>query len=125
VSYNADSIEIVASDGFLVVKKALDDLRWKLEREGHHVPESNLFDQCDEDKALGEFWHPESGLWWYGEGSGHTFDVFVERVLPIFSGSADLVICWEGGDSYSGLRLRDHKVTKHEVVMTLGEESED
>lgn len=37
----------------------------------------------------------------------------------------DLVICWEGGDSYTGLRVVDGKVTRHKVVMGLGEEEKD
>jgi hypothetical protein len=119
MSYNVDTIDIVASAGFRVSIDALAAIHKEIEA----VPEGNLFDQAEDDNAQ-EFWEPDGVIWWYGEGSGHSFDAFVERVLPIFDGSADLIVCWEGGDSYSGLRLRDHKVTKHEVVMKLGEESD-
>jgi hypothetical protein len=119
VSYNIDSIEIVASDGFLIGKGALRALRKELDDD---LPEINLFDQAEEDDSPGEFWHPERGIWWSGEGSGHAEAVLIESVLPKFTGSADLVLTWEGGDSHTGLRLKDGKVTRHSVVMALGEE---
>jgi hypothetical protein len=31
-------------------------------------------------------------------------------------------MCWEGGDSHSGLRVVDGKVTEHEVEFKLGAE---
>ena len=55
-------------------------------------------------------------------GSGSSYDTLIETVLPAFEGEADLVLTWEDGDSFTGLRLRDRVVTKHKVVMTLGEE---
>lgn len=120
MSYNIDSIAIVASDGFRVSKAALRRVFSELDGD---VPEVNLFDQADEDtEDEDEFWVPTHGLWWYGEGSGGTERALVERVLPLFEGSADLVLTWEGGDSHSGLRLRNGVVAKHHVVMSLGEE---
>lgn len=71
---------------------------------------------------MGQSWVPKR-IDWQGEGSGHTFDMLL-AALKFFRGSADLVLCWEGGDSFSGLRVKDGRVTQHEVIMTLGAESE-
>lgn len=57
---------------------------------------------------------------WSGDGSGHTFDT-LKDVLPFFKGEADLVFIWEGGDSLSGLKVRDGTVTEHRVKYVLGE----
>lgn len=64
----------------------------------------------------------EAVEFWRGEWSGHSFDTLVNDILPVTSGAADIVLTWEGGDSFSGLRVRDGKVTRHKAVMVLGEE---
>lgn len=59
---------------------------------------------------------------WRGEGSGHSFrDVLIAEILPLTTGSADVIFTWEGGDSFSGLRIVDGVVTEHKVVMALGD----
>lgn len=121
MSYNIDSIVIVASDGFLIDRETLLALEKELGEDS--LPEIELFDQARQSMRSGaQFWHPTGALWWRGEGSGHAYDAFVDKVLPRFHGSADLVLTWEGGDHFEGLRLKDGKVTKHEVVMSLGAE---
>lgn len=59
---------------------------------------------------------------WSGAGSGHLWDVLVEKVLPRTLGRADFVYCWEGGDAYTGIRVVDGHVTLHEVIHSLGAE---
>ena len=61
-----------------------------------------------------------SSPYWYGEGSGTLWDTLITKVLPKTRGTADLIYCWEGGDSYTGIRVQDGKVTEHEVVQSLG-----
>jgi hypothetical protein len=108
MSYNIDSIEVIYSQGFSIGPR-YEELAEKYAGE---APETNVF--YDD-------WNINRGFWWSGEGSGSSYDVMLD-VLSSFNGEADLVLTWEGGDSFEGLRLRDHKVTKHKVVMTLGEE---
>lgn len=64
-------------------------------------------------------------LAWVGEGSGCSVDVLIDDVLPLTTGSADFLLTWEGGDSFSGIRARDGVVTCHQVVMALGGELDD
>jgi hypothetical protein len=64
---------------------------------------------------------------WGGAGSGWATQSThgkstLEKILAKTKGDADIVLTWEGGDSHSGVRVRDGKITWHEVVMALGEE---
>jgi hypothetical protein len=121
MSYNIDSVDIVNGGPITISRADLDEL-WEDAEDSGEVPEVNLFDQGIDRADVDGKVQFESAIWWSGEGSGGTFDRLVEHVLPAFDGDADLVICFEGGDSYEGLRLRDHKVTRHEVIMSLGNE---
>ena len=125
MSYNIDSIEVVASDGFRISYDALGALARRVRKDVR--PEASVFDKLEDREGgpadLVEFYEPAKGdFWWYGEGSGWAFETLRDVVLPAFEGSADLVLTWEGGDSHSGLRLRSGKVTEHEVALTLGPE---
>lgn len=110
MSYNIDSVDIIYSKDF-EIGTGYEELA---ERHAGRLPEISVF--YDD-------WNISRGFWWNGEGSGSSYEVLKE-VLASFNGEADLVLTWEGGDSFSGLRLRDHKVTEHAVVMTLGDERE-
>ena len=58
---------------------------------------------------------------WMGEGSGSTYETFLE-ILALTSGTAELLVCWEGGDEFGGIRVDKGKVTEHTVIFSLGEE---
>lgn len=126
MSYNADSVHIIAAKDFGITRAALDAVRPLL---GKHVPEASVYEQVESgrhswsnaDRTAFQF-DQKTGLWWSGEGSGWSFDAFIAHLLPRFTGSADLVACWEGGDSYTGLRVSNGKVTEREVVRSLGKE---
>lgn len=112
MSYNCDSIDIVAG--------SLSISRGKLAAlaiEADDRPEDCILEECEGPAE--EILEPKV-ISWCGEGSGFTWKTFL-TVIAAFSGSADLVCCFEGGDSYEGLRVRDGKVTRHKVVMALGE----
>ena len=65
---------------------------------------------------------PNCKLWWHGGGSGNAVHEGTwEKFLRYTVGSADILLTWEGGDSFSGYRVVDGVVTEHEVVMALGE----
>lgn len=113
MSYNIDSIDIIASDGFTIAPDALAKLHESLDGEHPEGWEPTGKHGVIMSIAANRF--P-----WRGECSGSMYDVLVGKVLVAFDGSADLVVCWEGGNSYTGLRVSDHKVTEHEVEFRLG-----
>jgi hypothetical protein len=40
-------------------------------------------------------------------------------------GEADILLTWESGDSFSGIRIKDGKASEHEVDMVLGKKIKD
>jgi hypothetical protein len=129
MSYNISGIEIVASNGFCITREAWERIGEALD-EQELLPEGHIFDDDwfvagfdgkpgAKETDAGEIF-PKT-FWWHGEGSGGCFDALVADLLPAFKGSADLVVIWEGGDSFSGLRVKDGLVVRHKVVMQLGE----
>jgi hypothetical protein len=123
MSYNIDSIEIVCSANFRISLEKLALVRAAIDEDD--IAEGNVFDMIDANnkewsKINGAYVHL-TNFWWYGEGSGRSEDALY-ALLEEFEGDADLVLTWEGGDSFTGVRLRDGEVTHHEVRMALGEE---
>ena len=58
-----------------------------------------------------------------GEGSGYSWESGLYlKALGLTRGRADILIVWGGGESFSGMRVRDGSVTVREVVISLGEE---
>lgn len=123
MSYNITAIDLITQDGFRLPIEHVEALKREI---GDEHPESWLFDEPETSRPAYE--DRDSYLYfsridWQGEGSGYTFDTFLEKVLPRFRGFAELVVCWEGGDSYTGIRVKDGVVTQHKVVHSLGEET--
>lgn len=127
MSNNIETIHILSSDGFCINKKDLAKLAKQLEDD---VPACSIFDgwpeRQDQKRHINDDGLPVTrvypkNLWWSGEWSGRTVDVFTSQVLTAFDGTADIIIVYESG-AQEGYRLRDHKVTQHEVIVTLGDE---
>jgi hypothetical protein len=57
-------------------------------------------------------------LWWCHTSSDYTISTFINKVLPKFEGSADIVVVYDSG-YFEGYRLDNHVVTKHEVKFSL------
>lgn len=111
MSYYIDSITIL-DGGVTITEASLDALNVKLD--GVYPAGWNpMFTAYDLSHLLGFF--P-----WCGEGSDA--DTLVDVVLPAFDGAADFLICYAGGDSYLGVRLRDRVARKHYVRTSLTEE---
>ena len=55
---------------------------------------------------------------WNGAASGRSFELFQEA-LAMCDGEADLVVTWEDGDSFSGLRVNVGGVTEMDVAFRL------
>ena len=122
MSYNIDNAAILTGQLWL----SRDGREW-LDRE--ELPSTPFEDtllpestprcgpECDDGYAL------ITNFWWSGEGSGNAVECGAFRKLLSFTkGSADILLTWEGGDSFSGYRVVDGVVTRHMVEMTLGEE---
>lgn len=116
MSYNIDSCEIISSNGFRVHKEKADAA---IDKVGSDGPEACPFEVLD----FGEDGYAEIASWhFYGEGSGRAFrDGSFATFAEATEGDADIVLTWEGGDSHSGVRVKDGKVTFHKVVLALGE----
>ena len=79
-------------------------------------------------EILGEDWHySEHELkqaWaegWMETGGEYLKEDALVKALQNFSGAGDFILVWEGGDSFTGLRLRDEVVTRHDVNFELQE----
>jgi hypothetical protein len=122
MSYNIGHIEYLG-EGRLRINAAV---RKKLSESLDRLPEGNFLesDGCVES-VYGVSDGTEELLitkpWWYGEGSGRSKEN-LKKALSKTTGCADLLLTWDGGDSHSGLRVINGRVTEHEVVFALGEE---
>jgi hypothetical protein len=119
MSYNVDSVDYIPGTGPLTIHK--DVITEEKARSIDGRPECSFIDYEDarDDLSVGGMWSIRYP-WWFGEGSGRTTEE-LERILSRTKGDADLILCWECGDSYTGYRVRDGKVTRHKVIMSLGE----
>jgi hypothetical protein len=127
MSYNITAIDILKSEG-LAIPRTL----WR----ALALPTNGTTVDAPENSFLNPSW-PQSAdvedvrgilfvkrLPWCGECSGMYWELFKE-LLAQFLGSADLVVTWEGGDSRTGVRLLNGKVTFHLVKLALGDEVRD
>ena len=118
MSTNIDSHEVVAGDGLTLMGRQIVGLLATLEGE---LPEDHLLsDYIDEEVEMDKVYEVDPN--WRCSRSGNSYDVLLEKVLTETRGSADIVYTWEGGEFFTGVRVLDGVVTRHEVVMTLGDE---
>lgn len=118
VSYNIDSTTVLRCEAKM---KAADVAR--LLRKEDMLPESHFLEEmADKEPDAAGFVEVDERFWWSGERSGTAHDFLIKKVAPLILGTVEVIFTWEGGDSHSGLRIVDGKVTKHEVVMALGKE---
>ncbi len=110
MSYNISSIRILKSENFGITEEAFADVNRV------QAPESwpRTVAELQQRLATGRF--P-----WCGEASGYWSDVLTLFVLPKFTGSAELLLIWEGGDDLQGARITNGVVTMHKVETTLTE----
>ena len=113
MAYNISSIKII--DGGPLVMSEAAHQRYSKHPEG----------PCD---ALVHGASPAPGLpgfvklyriEWHGGGPDRSAPLLREA-LSHTMGSADLLLCWERGDDYTGLRVRDGVVVEHAVRPPLG-----
>jgi len=124
VSYNVTAIDIVKSEGFAIPRTlwremALPSNGGIVDAPGHSFLDPNWPQSGDVEDVRGILFVQR--LPWCGECSGMYWDIF-KRHLQYFLGSADLIVTWEGGDSRTGVRLLNGKLTFHKVELALGDE---
>ena len=134
MSYNIDSTDTIYSDAWMY-----EDDRIRLgeqwEELGLQLPESSFLN--DDKYTMQRCWgdlepHGEplpfgmSGrakrhlkhLRWNGSGSGHAIDSLGE-IAKYIHGRIDVIATWEGGDSFSGIRIVDGVYTRPKVIQYL------
>ncbi len=121
MSYNIDHIEVTSLDAWMKAKDVIECLDFDLP-EVHFLEE--LEDAANNALIKGK---PGAriqlrGFNWIGEGSGSSFESFRAYIAPKIMGKLEAVLTWEGGDSHSGIRVRDGKMSTCDVVMALAPE---
>lgn len=124
MSYNIDTVHIIDSKNPWMSKKDYDKFKRAREQGDKEYPEDCFLDNVvkhgpqykDHSDRV-----PILNVNWRGEGSGWSYDFLKKEILTKVHGQLDLVFVWEGGDSISGLRVVNGKVTEHDVSFVLGE----
>lgn len=121
MSYNVDSVDTPVLDAWMSAK---DVVRLHKKHEDA-LPEGTFLAEMVDSamtlltEGLAEARVPLPNFWWYGEGSGHSFDLLKEQIAPHIHGKVEAILTWEGGDSTSGLVIDDGTVEECDVKMTL------
>lgn len=115
MSYNIDSQEIVRGSLEIDPVKAR---AWHAKHKDD-VPECSFVDPHFECYPGTDDIAPFTKPWWYGEGSGNTEELYQQALAELTKGDADIVLTWEGGDSFTGLRVKNGVVTEMGVKFTL------
>jgi hypothetical protein len=136
MSYNINTHEIVHWKNLRIsrasLRKFFADMREAKDPDMQSLPELNPFDDLRRSVVFrdDDLWKVADGddqdialknLSWGGEWSGHSYEL-LKDLLRRTLGEADVIYTWEGGDSFSGLRVRDGVVTEHEVTWAIGKE---
>lgn len=118
MSYNIDSIEVLKCSARMLAADVL-----ALSERESDLPESHFLEEMVNVPASPDGTIPidPEKFWWSGEGSGHAWDFFKDEVAPKIIGTIEAVLTWEGGDSHTGLRVVNGKVTEPAVKMTLAD----
>ena len=78
------------------------------------LPETNFLDDIEEGRGFFEIEEPL----WCGEGSGMAYDLLPE-ILACTEGKALILFVWEGGDSQTGLEVKDGVVRTRGVKVEM------
>lgn len=113
MSYNCDDVSYIGEGRLSITSTSLVELKRCVSEDER--PALNFIDYID--PILGD--QVIDRPYWEGEGSGRSFEKFL-KALSYTTGNAELVLCWEGGDCYSGIRIRNGIITEHEMVFALG-----
>ena len=120
MSYNVDSVEVKHNSASLRARDVIEL------HDDYDLPESCfLYEMYEPAKAAlldGEPTRlmPIPNLRWHGKGSGHGVeDVLEKEIAPRIRGRIDAILVWEGGDSITGISIRDGKYVTCAVEQRL------
>ena len=113
MSYNIDYCDYLAGGLSISIVKATEFVR----EHNNELPEISFLEDVNSTQS-DDLYVPIEYPHWCGNGSGYSYDVFL-RALGLTHGNADILVTWEGGDSFTGLRVRDGEVTEKKVVQSL------
>lgn len=125
MSYNIDNVDCKVLDAWIYAK----DLHALLEQLEGELAEGNFLDEMFEESPKEEWgelpYDPATkvklrNFWWYGEGSGRSYDdVLLPKIVPYIHGYVEAIFTWEGGDAVSGLIIKDGVATECDIEMKL------
>ncbi len=93
----------------------VEDFNLLREKHGYEAPESSFFeDGLAPDGVLPMVWH--------GGGSGRSYDSLIDCLCHT-KGNADLLLVWNQGDTFQGIRVVDGVVTEHTVKHRLASQA--
>ena len=122
MAYNIDHSFYIKGE----LKISVENARKLINEEDYSFPECNFLDdlQCllDANPELSDDeFLPIENFTFSGMSSGWRYDDVLKEIAPMFVGCADILFVWEGGDSFSGLRFENGKITEHNVRFVLEE----
>lgn len=121
MSTNITAVEVLHVDNFRLPKKIWEEWCQKDDQGTLERAECSFLDL--EPKYKEDEFYYFTNFAWSGIGSGNNFEHLIEYFLPHFKGEAHLVFIWEGGNmGEDGVRVKDGKVTFHDIVKALGPE---
>ncbi len=93
----------------------VEDFNLLREKHGGEAPESSFFeDGLAPDGVLPMVWH--------GGGSGRSYESLIDCLCHT-KGNADLLLVWNAGDTFEGIRVVDGVVTEHPVKHSLASQA--
>jgi|ERR1700722_2810497 len=116
MGYNVSSCGYL--NGKLSIDRAIAGRLYRKMRKENKLAECNLLEdfadcEADESGTVSVIKH----LWWCGCNSRDTENL--EEILRHTTGSAEILLTWERGDSFSGYSVNDGVVTEKKVKHTL------
>lgn len=122
MSYNVDSITTPHLDATM----SAQDIITLYEEYDDELAEDNFLDDMLDDAQVAiDAGDPHRlirlpNLNWRGDSSGSLFKTtLIDIIAPHIKGEVEAILCWEGGDSVTGLLIRDGKAVECEVEQRL------
>ncbi len=115
MSYNIDNVDATLTDAKILFKT----LKSLVKKHEYDLPESNFLEDHLEKEPDSEGYITLEDVTWCYTGSGRSYNILTEKILPKTKGKMELILTWEGGESTSGLLVEDGKVTECNVKMVL------
>jgi hypothetical protein len=120
MSYNISHCETLKCDAWI----SSEDVEEILKHEDEWLPEMNFMQDVKPFQVAKAGKYVIKEFEWCGTCSGYFWDKLLLNIAPKIHGTIEAVVTWEGGDSVSGLRIKDGKVSQPKVVVSLAEDDD-